>query len=194
MSDSPAVVARSDDGAPDSSSTSDYAVFRDALQHFSSEQNALNAALQHSQHALDLHFATFDSQLKRCTQQWTEYTRLQAMQHDLYTGMAKEERRRQKAALLDDDIVMEQAKQQLDQWRQCKPNNQSRSEAASARPFGRERTITAEADIVAQRVCVCPAQLVPSTGAGQGHYAAVEEVGQGQQRDGTEHSSSRGAE
>ena len=132
MSDSAAISSNSEDSPPDSSSTSDYAVFRDALQHFASEQNALNSALQHSQHALDLHFATFDSQLKRCTQQWTEYTRLQAMQHDLYTGMSKEERRRQKAQMLDDDIVMELAKQQLDQWRQCKPNNQSRSVHASS--------------------------------------------------------------
>ena len=109
------------------SSSSDYAVFRDALHHFASEQNALTTALQSSQHTLDLHFATFDTQLKRCAQQWTEYTRLQDMQHDLYTGMSKDDRKRVKAEMVDDDILMEMAKQQLDQWRQCKPNNQSRS-------------------------------------------------------------------
>ena len=127
MSDSSGVVGSSSGGSSDSLTASDYDVFRDALQHFSSEQTTQNSALQQSQHTLDLHFATFDSQLKRCTQQWTEYTRLQAMQHDLYAGMSKEQRRRLKAQMLDDDIVMELAKQQLDQWRQCKPNNQRRS-------------------------------------------------------------------
>ena len=114
-----------------SSSSSDYDVFRDALQHFAAEQNTLNTALQHSQHTLDLHFATFDSQLKRCAQQWAEYTRLQDMQHDLYAGMSKEEKRRLKAQMVDDDIVLEMTKQQLDQWRQCKPNNQTRSVSQS---------------------------------------------------------------
>ena len=123
-------LTSSGSGSPDRHSSSDYDVFRDALSQFAAEQRQLDTALQQSQHSLDLHFATFDSQLKRCTQQWTEYTILQAMQHDLYAGMSKEERRRLKAQMVDDDIVMELAKQQLDQWRQCKPNNQSRSHTA----------------------------------------------------------------
>ena len=175
-------VANSSDSSssPSRSTDSDYDVFRDALQHFAAEQSQLTAALQHSQHSLDLHFATFDSQLKRCTQQWAEYTRLQAMQHDLYAGMSKDDRRRVKAQMVDDDIVMELAKQQLDQWRQCKPNNQSRSQHRQRQRLLRFAVNTAIVDLTQCMWRVHLLQLVPAACARQGELPAVEEDGQGQ--------------
>ena len=162
---------------PGGFTSSDYEVFRDALQHFAAEQNQLTSALQHSQHTLDLHFATLESQLKRCTQQWTEYTRLQAMQHDLYAGMSKEERRSVKAQMLDDDIVMELAKQQLDQWRQCKPNTQSRSPGVGVQVVRCSRHSRRLLLTEQYAMCVFCVQLVSAARAGQSDHAAVEEDG-----------------
>jgi hypothetical protein len=103
----------------------DHALFSDALQHFAQRQHELDAALQASQRSLDAQFALHDGHLKQCRSQWTEYARLEAMQRDLYAGMSKEEKAAMHDRLEDEQITMEMAKQELDQWRQAKPGNQT---------------------------------------------------------------------
>ena len=110
--------------------TADYAVFSDALHDFAATQRTLGASLNASAHQLDLQFATHDSQLKQCKQQWIEYSRLQAMRRDLLDSMSRDDRRSMQQQMQGDDILLETAKQQLDQWRQAKPGNQNRSAAS----------------------------------------------------------------
>ena len=108
-----------------SSTSADHALFSDALQHFARRQHELDGALQSSQRSLDTQFAAHDAHLKQCKSQWTEYTRLQAMQKDLLASMSKEEKAALHDQLEEEQIMMEMAKQELDQWRQAKPGNQS---------------------------------------------------------------------
>ena len=103
----------------------DHALFSDALEHFARRQHELDASLQASQRSLDAQFALHDGHLKACRAQWTEYSRLEAMQTDLYSGMSKEEKAAMHDRLEDEEITMEMAKKELDQWRQAKPGNQT---------------------------------------------------------------------
>ena len=107
------------------STANDHALFSDALEHFARRQHELDSALQASQRSLDAQFVLHDGHLKQCKSQWAEYTRLQAMQRDLYAGMTKEEKAAMHERLEDEEITMELAKKELDQWRQAKPGNQS---------------------------------------------------------------------
>ena len=103
----------------------DYSLFSDALRHFADRQHELDSALKASQRSLDHQFAAHDSLLKQCQSQWAEYARLQAMQRDLRRELSKEEKAVMRDRLEDERITMEMAKQELDQWRQAKPGNQS---------------------------------------------------------------------